>query len=143
MSLCQPTAILLGFIMSKNPSGLWFYILIKVQNATSLVFFDIKNPAGWSIYRVKNPSLQIRILVQSLICKKTSPVPFLFNTRKKYCHLDQPLEKLHGWYIRSYNHRKSLSPFWRCFMYQKKIDKFIGIKDFLFERWLFEKKDVF
>ena len=31
-------SILLGFIMSKNPRGLWFYLLIKVQNANSLVF---------------------------------------------------------------------------------------------------------
>ena len=30
--------ILLGFIMSKKLRGLWFYLLIKVQNATSLVF---------------------------------------------------------------------------------------------------------
>ena len=32
---CSP---LLGFIMSKKLRGLWFYLLIKVQNATSLVF---------------------------------------------------------------------------------------------------------
>ena len=31
-------SILLGFVMSKNLRGLWFYFLIKVQNATSLVF---------------------------------------------------------------------------------------------------------
>ena len=31
-------SILLGFILSKNPRGLWLYLLIKVQNATSLVF---------------------------------------------------------------------------------------------------------
>ena len=31
-------SVLLGFIMSKNLRGLWFYLLIKVQNATSLVF---------------------------------------------------------------------------------------------------------
>ena len=31
-------SILLGFILSKNLRGLWFYLLIKVQNATSLVF---------------------------------------------------------------------------------------------------------
>ena len=36
-SLCR-CSILLGFIMSKNLRGLWFYLLIKVQNATSLVF---------------------------------------------------------------------------------------------------------
>ena len=32
---CSP---LLGFIMSKKLRGLWFCLLIKVQNATSLVF---------------------------------------------------------------------------------------------------------
>ena len=37
-------SIVLGFILSKNLRGLWFYLLIKVQNATSLVFFDIKKP---------------------------------------------------------------------------------------------------
>jgi hypothetical protein len=37
--LCR-FSILLGFIMSKNLSGLWFYLLIKVQNATSLVCYD-------------------------------------------------------------------------------------------------------
>ena len=36
-SLCR-CSILLGFIMSKKLRGLWFYLLIKVQNATSLVF---------------------------------------------------------------------------------------------------------
>ena len=36
-SLCK-CSILLGFIMSNNLRGLWFYLLIKVQNATSLVF---------------------------------------------------------------------------------------------------------
>ena len=36
-SLCRCSS-LLGFIMSKNLRGLWFYLLIKVQNATSLVF---------------------------------------------------------------------------------------------------------
>ena len=34
-------SILLGFIMSKNLRGLWFYLLIKVQNATSLVFLTL------------------------------------------------------------------------------------------------------
>ena len=32
-SLCRCSS-LLGFIMSKNLRGLWFYLLIKVQNAT-------------------------------------------------------------------------------------------------------------
>ena len=36
-SLCR-CSILIGFIMSKNLRGLWFYLLIKVQKATSLVF---------------------------------------------------------------------------------------------------------
>ena len=36
-SFCK-CSILLGFIMSKKLRGLWFYLLIKVQNATSLVF---------------------------------------------------------------------------------------------------------
>ena len=36
--LCR-FSILLGFIVSKNQKGLWFYLLIKVQNATSLVFW--------------------------------------------------------------------------------------------------------
>jgi hypothetical protein len=36
-SLCR-CSILLGFIVSKNLRGLWFCLLIKVQNATSLVF---------------------------------------------------------------------------------------------------------
>ena len=36
-SLCR-CSILLGFIMSKNLRGLWFYLLIKVENTTSLVF---------------------------------------------------------------------------------------------------------
>ena len=36
-------SILLGFILSKNLRGLRFYLLIKVQSATSLVFFDIQN----------------------------------------------------------------------------------------------------
>ena len=36
-SFCR-FSILLGFIMSKNLRGLWFYLVIKVQNATSLVF---------------------------------------------------------------------------------------------------------
>ena len=62
-SLCR-CSILLGFIVSKNLRGLWFCLLIKVQNATSLVFLTWKNPGGWSIYRVKNPSPQIRILVK-------------------------------------------------------------------------------
>ena len=31
-------SILLGFILSKNLRGLWFYLLTQVQNATSLVF---------------------------------------------------------------------------------------------------------
>ena len=35
-------SILLGFIMSKNLRCLWFYLLIKVQNATSLVFWHRK-----------------------------------------------------------------------------------------------------
>jgi hypothetical protein len=35
--LCR-FSILLGFIMLKKLRGLWFYLLIKVQNATSLVF---------------------------------------------------------------------------------------------------------
>ena len=35
-------SILLGFIMSTNLRGLWFYLLIKVQNATSLVFWHNK-----------------------------------------------------------------------------------------------------
>ena len=39
-------SILLGFILSKNLRGLWFYLLIKVQNATSLVFLTWKNPGG-------------------------------------------------------------------------------------------------
>ena len=61
-SLCK-CSTLLGYIMSKNLKVLWFYLLIKVQNATSLVFLTKQNPGGWSIYRVKNPSPQIRILV--------------------------------------------------------------------------------
>ena len=36
-SFCK-CSILLGFIMSKKLRGLWFYLLIKVQNATSIVF---------------------------------------------------------------------------------------------------------
>ena len=36
-SFCK-CSILLGFIVSKKLRGLWFYLLIKVQNATSLVF---------------------------------------------------------------------------------------------------------
>ena len=36
-SLCRCSS-LLGVIMSKNLRGLWFCVLIKVQNATSLVF---------------------------------------------------------------------------------------------------------
>ena len=36
-SFCK-CSIFLGFIMPKNLRGLWFYVLIKVQNATSLVF---------------------------------------------------------------------------------------------------------
>ena len=40
-SLCR-LSILLGFIMSKNLRGLWFYLLIKVQNATSLFFWHKK-----------------------------------------------------------------------------------------------------
>ena len=34
----------LGFIMSKNPKGLWFYILIKSSVRNLLHFFDITNP---------------------------------------------------------------------------------------------------
>ena len=71
-SLCR-CFILLGFIMSKNLRGLWFYLLIKVQNATSLVLLTWKNPGGWSIYRVKNPSPQIRILAY-ILCSCTSKI---------------------------------------------------------------------
>ena len=35
--LCR-FSFLLGFITSKNPKRLWFYLQIKVQNATSLSF---------------------------------------------------------------------------------------------------------
>ena len=38
--LCR-FSILLGFVMSKKLRGLWFYLLIKVQNATSLVFLTL------------------------------------------------------------------------------------------------------
>ena len=48
--------------MSKNLRGLWFYVLIKVQNATSLVFLTWENPGRWSIYTRKNPFPLIRIL---------------------------------------------------------------------------------
>ena len=61
-SFCK-CSIFLGFIVSKNLRGLWFYVLIKVQNATSLVFLTWENPGRWSIYRRKNPFLLIRILV--------------------------------------------------------------------------------
>ena len=43
-SLFYRCSILLGFIKSKNLRGLWIYLLMKVQNATSLVFFDIIKP---------------------------------------------------------------------------------------------------
>ena len=65
-SLCK-CSIFLGFIMSKNLRGLWFYVLIKVQNATSLVFLTWENPGRWSIYTRKNPFPLIRIFVQN--CK--------------------------------------------------------------------------
>ena len=42
-SFCK-CSIFLGFIMLKNLRGLRFYVLIKVQNATSLVFFYMRKP---------------------------------------------------------------------------------------------------
>ena len=93
-SLCR-CSILLGFIMSKNLRGLWFYLLIKVQNATSLVLLTWKNPGGWSIYRVKNPSPQIRILVNAWIVNNLSLVNIFGETGRLFYNINYMLNSKH------------------------------------------------
>ena len=56
--------LLLGFIMSKKQERLRSELLSEDKITNLLGFFDIIKPRGWSIYRVKNPSPQIRILVK-------------------------------------------------------------------------------
>ena len=64
-SLCR-CSILLGLFMSKKQERLRSELLSedKITNLLGfLTFYYVKKPGGWSIYRVKNPSPQIRILI--------------------------------------------------------------------------------
>ena len=76
--------------MSKNLRGLWFYLLIKVQNATSLGFFDIKQ--AWKLSAIKGePNLSILWEVRQIHLKKaffnwkaTSNLTKLFLDKKQF-----------------------------------------------------------
>ena len=48
--------------MSKKQERLRSELLSEDKITNLLGFLTEKNPGGWSIYRVKNPSAQIRIL---------------------------------------------------------------------------------
>ena len=56
---------LLGFIMSKNPKGLWLNLLIKTLVCNLSCFFDIINPGGKRIYRLNKLSYLTPSLVES------------------------------------------------------------------------------
>ena len=47
----------------KNKRGCVLNFYQNIKSQTSYFFLTQDNPGGWSIYRVKNPSPQIRILV--------------------------------------------------------------------------------
>ena len=61
-SLCK-CSIFLGFFMSKKLERLRSELLSEDKITNLLGFLTKQNPGGWSIYRVKNLSPQIRILV--------------------------------------------------------------------------------
>ena len=67
-----------GFYYVKKPKRFVILSSDKSSERNLSCFFDIKNPGGWSIYRVKNPSPQIRILVTIL----KALVQMLRNTDK-------------------------------------------------------------
>ena len=60
-SLLCKCSILLGFFMSKKLERLRSELLSEDKITNLFGFFTRQNPGGYSIYRVKNPSPQIRI----------------------------------------------------------------------------------